>query len=320
MCVPNSVGSQTEVSCLTSLACDTDAYINLHSMSPSPSLSLFCRIRIQRVPYSKRIRMFTISDELERWYAQHCWENMGKKNKDRILGATHPHSVRAQSILRNIVQGMHTGLELKRDCSVSGYGSEGTLLVSRLHQEESQTRPKTSIIKFGTMHLEGLNWQVVAVDSSDKNAAYLSNGKIVISTGLLDIHNSDAEIAAVLGHEVGHGVACHESGYCTACGLVCLISRMPILAMIAKGVLMYISRRHELEADYIGLMLMASAGYDPEVAPTFYEMLDDSEKNLLSTHPSGETRARSLNKNKVMGEALEIYKGVRSGNRVKCFV
>ncbi|XP_059636076.1 mitochondrial metalloendopeptidase OMA1-like [Cornus florida] len=275
------------------------------------------RIRIQRVPYSKRIRMFTLCDELERCVAQLCWENMEKENKGRILGATHPHSVRAQSILRNIVQGMHTGLELKHDCSVSGYGSEGTLLVSKVHKEESQTRPKTSIIKFGTMHLEGLNWQVVAVDSSEKNAAYLSNGNIVISTGLLDIHNSDAEIAAVLGHEVGHGVASHRTGLCTACGIVWQLSR-GLLAMIAKGVFLYLSRRREIEADYIGLMLMASAGYDPQVAPKHWERLGHSGEYLSSTHPSGPKRARLLNK--VMGTALEIYKGVMSGHGVKCFV
>ncbi|XP_059636072.1 mitochondrial metalloendopeptidase OMA1-like [Cornus florida] len=210
------------------------------------------RIRIQRVPYSKRIRMFTISNELERWLAQHCLENMEKENKGRILGATHPHSVRAQSILRNIVQGMHTGLELKRDCCVSGYGSKDTLLVSRVHQEESQTRPKKSIIKFGTMHLEGLNWQVVAVESSDKNAAYLSNGKIVISKGLLDIHNSDAEIATVLGHEVGHGVANHESGLCATCVLLWLFSRVPILVMTAKGVFMYLSR---IDFDFVEVFI-----------------------------------------------------------------
>lgn len=74
-----------------------------------------------------------------------------------------------------------------------------------------------------------------------------------------------------------------------------------------------------MEADYVGLLLMASAGYDPRVAPTVYEKLgkltDESAliKDYLSTHPSGKKRAQLLSRAQVMEEALTIYREVRSG-------
>lgn len=83
--------------------------------------------------------------------------------------------------------------------------------------------------------------------------------------------------------------------------------------------------RMEMEADYIGLLLVASAGYDPRVAPTVYENLgklsgDSALRNYLSTHPSGKKRAELLAQGKIMEEALTIYREVRSGHGVEGFL
>jgi len=81
----------------------------------------------------------------------------------------------------------------------------------------------------------------------------------------------------------------------------------------------------EIEADYIGLLLLASAGYDPRVAPTVYEKFDklnghSRNKDYLSTHPSGKKRAELLAQTQVMVEALTIYKNVRGDGRISsCF-
>lgn len=81
----------------------------------------------------------------------------------------------------------------------------------------------------------------------------------------------------------------------------------------------------EMEADYIGLLLMASAGYDPRIAPTVYEKLgkvmgDSALRDYLSTHPSGKKRAQLLAQAKVMEEALTIYREVRTGHGMEGFL
>lgn len=80
-----------------------------------------------------------------------------------------------------------------------------------------------------------------------------------------------------------------------------------------------------MEADYIGLLLIASAGYNPRVAPKVYEKLgkitgDSALRDYLSTHPSGKKRAQLLSQAKVMEEALIIYKNVKTGGGVEGFL
>lgn len=83
--------------------------------------------------------------------------------------------------------------------------------------------------------------------------------------------------------------------------------------------------RMEMEADYIGLLLIASAGYDPRVAPTVYERLgkvtgESALRDYLSTHPSGKKRAQLLAQAKVMEEALTVYREVIAGRGVEGFL
>ncbi|KAL4621686.1 hypothetical protein ACB092_06G247400 [Castanea dentata] len=83
------------------------------------------------------------------------------------------------------------------------------------------------------------------------------------------------------------------------------------------------SRRREEGADYIGLMLMASAGYNPQVAPTIYKRNLRNlggEGDINSTHPSSIKRAELLNKADVMNKALAVYKEVKAGEGVRSFV
>lgn len=81
----------------------------------------------------------------------------------------------------------------------------------------------------------------------------------------------------------------------------------------------------EIEADYIGLLLMAAAGYDPRIAPKVYEKLgkltgESVLRDYLTTHPSGKTRAKLLTQAKVMEEALTIYGETLSGHGVEGFL
>jgi len=83
--------------------------------------------------------------------------------------------------------------------------------------------------------------------------------------------------------------------------------------------------RMEIEADYIGLLLIASAGYDPRVAPKVYEKLgkitgESTLRDYLSTHPSGKKRAELLAQAKIMEEAFSIYRDARAGHGVEGFL
>ncbi|RZC73129.1 hypothetical protein C5167_048608 [Papaver somniferum] len=84
------------------------------------------------------------------------------------------------------------------------------------------------------------------------------------------------------------------------------------------------SRRMDKEADYIGLLLLASAGYDPRGAPQVYEKLGDGKSSwssdYLSTHPSGKKRTQLLSQEKVMEEALSIYRKSNSSRGIEGFL
>ncbi|XP_058221869.1 mitochondrial metalloendopeptidase OMA1-like [Rhododendron vialii] len=189
-------------------------------------------------------------------------------------------------------------------------------LVCHKTKERIQKKARKFGWRFATKHLDGLNWEVMVVDSYTSNACYIPNGKIVIFTGLVNKLKSDAEVAAVLGHEVGHGIARHitENLFRILWVLISLIL-CPLPDEIGPQfhpinfLLFFISRRREMEADYIGMMLMASVGYDPRVAPGVELKIDDSDHhNVFSTHPCGRKRAKKLENAEVMDQAMAIYK------------
>lgn len=100
--------------------------------------------------------------------------------------------------------------------------------------------------------------------------------------------------------------------------IFCLASADSVLSTV-------LSDRMEMEADYIGLLLIASSGYDPRVAPKVYEKLgqiagDSKLRDYLSTHPSGKKRAQLLAQAKVMEEALAIYREVKAGYGIEGFL
>lgn len=173
-----------------------------------------------------------------------------------------------------------------------------------------------------------LDWQVNVVVSPEKNAFCLPGGKIVVYTGILELTgNSDAMLATVLGHEISHALAHHgaermaqeqmvEVGLGAANGSLGDMDpnqRQHVLSVLnagAKfGILGY-SRKHESEADHMGLLLMAAAGYDPRESVKFWERMTKesggkSPPEFTSTHPSHETRVHDLQG--WMPAAMQLY-------------
>jgi hypothetical protein len=166
--------------------------------------------------------------------------------------------------------------------------------------------------------------EVVVVKAREANAFVTPGGKVVVFTGLLSIVN-EAGLAAVIGHEVGHVVARHANerasqqlmaGFAIeAVDVALAVSRYrPLITTVTElglvyGVLLPFSREHELEADRLGQLFMAKAGYDPEEAIHVWELLQARSEHgpweFLSTHPSDETRIAQLRER--LPEATTFY-------------
>jgi predicted Zn-dependent protease len=163
---------------------------------------------------------------------------------------------------------------------------------------------------------QDFQWQVSLVRSPQVNAFCLPGGKIVVYTGILAYTKNEAALAAVMGHEMAHAVARHGSqrllrtslaetflvGANFSMGNMDAQQRQTIMAALGAGaqygVLLPFSRQHETEADQLGLLYMARAGYDPHEAVSFWERMSKSggaqPPAYLSTHPSHARRIQDL--------------------------
>jgi predicted Zn-dependent protease len=184
------------------------------------------------------------------------------------------------------------------------------------------------------------SWEVVVFQDSTPNAFALPGGKIGVHTGMLSVAKNDAQLAAVLGHEVGHVMANHgnervSQGLLAQGGLMVadLLSgsasperKQILMAGIGLGaqygVLLPFSRSHESEADLIGLDLMSRAGFDPRQSVELWKNMaaassGRSPPEFMSTHPANETRIQNLSQN--LPANLQKYEQAqRAGLRPKC--
>lgn len=161
-------------------------------------------------------------------------------------------------------------------------------------------------------------WEFKVLDGKEANAFALPGGKVAVYTGILPITRDDAGLAAVLGHEVAHATARHggervsqtllvQTGL--AATQVALARNDPqtvrsvtslLGAGAAVGLLLPWSRNQELEADHLGLVYMAKAGYHPSAARDLWVRMMEARRGqsrppeFLSTHPSPETRIRQI--------------------------
>lgn len=173
----------------------------------------------------------------------------------------------------------------------------------------------------------GFQWEFNTVNDPTVNAWCMPGGKVVVYTGILPVTQDDAGLAVVMGHEIAHAIARHGNERMSQ-SLAIQGAGMTLEALTASkpgltrdiflqsygigsqlGMLAY-SRKHETEADKMGLVFMAMAGYDPRTAPAFWQRMAGQggakPPEFLSTHPSDETRAHDLEA--YMPEALKYYK------------
>lgn len=175
---------------------------------------------------------------------------------------------------------------------------------------------------------KSFEWEFNLIDDSKTvNAFCLPGGKVAVYSGILPICENEAGLAVVMGHEIAHAVARHGSERMSnnlafqvaGMGLETLLNEKSAatrqLVMTAYGVggqvgvLLPFSRSHESEADHIGLIYMARAGYDPREAPRFWQRMSADggarPPEWLSTHPNPDNRVKQLEA--WMPEALKEY-------------
>ncbi len=167
--------------------------------------------------------------------------------------------------------------------------------------------------------LKGYRWEVNLIESKDVNAWCMPGGKIVVYTGILPITQTKAGLAVVMGHEVAHAIAEHGNERMSQ-GLLAQMGGMGLALALEKkpeqtkalwmtafnvgaqyGALLPFSRLQESEADELGLVFMAMAGYDPTEAVSFWQRMSQqkggkSPPEFASTHPSDETRINDIKK------------------------
>lgn len=177
--------------------------------------------------------------------------------------------------------------------------------------------------------IETYHWEFNLIEEDKTvNAFCMPGGKIAVYTGILPVTQDETGLAVVMGHEVAHALANHGGERVSqallaqlgATSLSVALSTQPAMTrdLIMQaygvganvGVLLPYSRRHELEADRIGLILMARAGYDPRLAIPFWQRMGnvggERPPEFLSTHPAPERRIEDIRTE--MPEALKYYK------------
>ena len=176
--------------------------------------------------------------------------------------------------------------------------------------------------------LNGYAWEFNLVESEEVNAWCMPGGKVVVYSGILPITRDEAGLATVMGHEIAHAVAKHGNermsqamvtqmgGMALAVALEQNPSQTSQLWMAVygmgsqMGILLPYSRLQESEADHLGLIFMAMAGYDPNNAVEFWQRMSQMKggqapPEFLSTHPSDETRIRKIRE--FLPEAMKYY-------------
>lgn len=179
------------------------------------------------------------------------------------------------------------------------------------------------------LSLSGYSWEFNLIDSKEANAWCMPGGKVAVYTGILPITSNEIGLAVVMGHEIAHAVAAHgdermSQGLLAQLGGAALsqaLSEKPqqtqqlwmtvFGAGVTYGALLPYSRVQETEADYLGLIFMAMAGYDPTEALSFWQRMAQQNRGqappeFMSTHPSDESRIASIRKD--LPEALRYYK------------
>lgn len=217
-------------------------------------------------------------------------------------------------------------------------GNQAATEVLKKEKETTDTRYTVPLKRVGqriavAAEQSSYNWEFHVIASDDINAFCLPGGKIFFYTGMFKVATTDAMLATVMGHEAAHAIARHGAERMSMTMITQLGQQVAVTAADMGGgsgmgqavgtafglganfgVLLPYSRTQETEADRIGLILMAKAGYDPNVAVSFWENMSkmggQSPPEFMSTHPTDTTRINNIRQ--FLPEAMEYYNQSKS--------
>ncbi|ROT44482.1 M48 family metallopeptidase [Pusillimonas sp. NJUB218] len=212
---------------------------------------------------------------------------------------------------------------------ISQARAQGALDVNAAQTRRVQAIAQRLIAQVGVFRPDAAqwNWQVHVLKSNEVNAWCMPGGKIAVYTGLIDkLNASDAELAAVIGHEIAHALREHareqvSQQMAANIGLSVLAAVTGSQASADLGgaltnVMFTLpnSRTHEIEADRMGVELAARAGYDPYAAVTLWQKMSAvsggaGQPEFLSTHPSADTRIADLQN--IAAQMMPLYQQSR---------
>jgi len=207
--------------------------------------------------------------------------------------------------------------------------TEDAHMVNRIGVRIQQAVEKYFAEQNLSYRLQGYKWEFNLVDDKAVNAWCMPGGRVVVYTGILPVAKDEKGLAVVMGHEIAHAVANHGDERMSQ-GLITQMGGMALSAALSNkpkqtndlfmtafgigtqvGVLLPFSRLQESEADRLGLIFMAMAGYDPHQAPEFWTRMSSDKQGaappeFLSTHPADATRIRNLENQ--IPEAMSYYR------------
>lgn len=174
-------------------------------------------------------------------------------------------------------------------------------------------------------------WEVQVFENKSPNAFALPGRKIGVNSGMMTLVENDAQLATVIGHEIGHVIA-HHANERASMGMLSQIGQevagqinpagAAVFGLGAQvGILLPYSRTHETEADIIGQNLMARAGFDPRESVRLWQLMEKKgggkPPELLSTHPAGASRISELNGH--LKVSMPMYQNAQgAGRRPRC--
>lgn len=236
-----------------------------------------------------------------------------------FLGAVLSACVSTQSINQEAESNYQ---QVKQQAGAQGAIDTQSPTAKRIHAVFRQMRPYAERANKSGVPF---NWEIIVLRSNELNAWAMPGGKMAFYTGLVDkLKLNDDEIAVVMGHEMAHALQEHGKSDRTVNVVTGVVSQIgniglqvagidtggiDVIGTIADlGVNKPFSRSQETEADEVGLILMATSGYNPEYAPRLWQKMAQaggSELSIFSTHPSSEDRQANLAR--LVPEAMRIY-------------